>query len=893
MSRLAPVHFAKLATLVLFGACGDGGTSPPGNGGTTTPVVSSVVISASEVTLTSLGDTVTLTAQASDASGNPVSGKTFTWASSNAEVATVSTTGLVTAVANGSVTITATTDAVNGTATVTVAQSVAAVVVTPVVDTLTALGLTTQLQAVARDAQGNEVPNLSFTWTSSSTDVASVAADGLATATGNGTATITATVKEVSGSAALTVAQDVESVEVTPSTAQLDAVGQTQQFSAEARDANANAVTGITFIWLSSDHNVATIDANGLAAATGSGSATITAAARGIPGTAALSVAQTAVQLSFSVHPTDAVAGAALSPAVQVQIQDANGIVILGANNSITLGVGTDPGGGTLSGTVTAQARDGIAVFAVLSIDKIGSGYTLAATSGDLAGTTSEPFDITAAAPDRLVISQQPAGADVRVPIGTVDVSVVDAFGNVVSSATDAVLVTLENHVSGGRLAGTTVASAAGGVASFSDLSVDRRGTDYYLTARSGSLGSATTQAFVVTFTWQGPLDSGGSHSCAVQVEGSVWCWGGAGSGQLGTNVVCFRLDDCVSPDPVVQTIGAVDAMEVSIRATCGRLAGDDWHCWGDAWTLGVTRTPLPTRVSGTAFLESLSVSDRWACGIATDQSAHCFGGGSAGELGNGTTVDSDTPVPVSGGLSFVGVTVGSNHACGLTTGGAAYCWGGNQLGQLGTTTAELCSEPNVFPFQPPSFACSTTPVQVDGGLSFQWLSAAYGLSCGVTTGNEAYCWGSGSFHSSQDPALGFAAPDTCEFPSQHFGSIQSRPCSRAPGLVGGGLSFSTVTPGSSHTCGLTTGGLAYCWGDNNDGRLGDGTKIRSTEPVAVSGGFVFGSLALGSLFRGSAHSCGFVPAEGEVYCWGDNNFGQLGNRDVSKSSVPVLVRRP
>ena len=120
MSRLPPTHFAKLAIMVLFGACGDGGTSPTGNGGTTTPVVSSVVINVSEVTLTSLGDTVTLTAQASDASGNTVSGKTFTWASSNAEVATVSSTGLVTAVSNGSVTITATTNGVSGMATVVV-----------------------------------------------------------------------------------------------------------------------------------------------------------------------------------------------------------------------------------------------------------------------------------------------------------------------------------------------------------------------------------------------------------------------------------------------------------------------------------------------------------------------------------------------------------------------------------------------------------------------------------------------------------------------------------------------------------------------------------------------------------------------------------------------------
>ncbi len=122
MSRPVLTRNAQLAILGVFWACGDdgGSTGPSGNGGTTTPVVSSVVISVSQVTLTSLGETVTLTAQASDASGNTVWGKTFTWTSSNAEVATVSSAGLVTAVANGSVTITAATDGVNGTATVTV-----------------------------------------------------------------------------------------------------------------------------------------------------------------------------------------------------------------------------------------------------------------------------------------------------------------------------------------------------------------------------------------------------------------------------------------------------------------------------------------------------------------------------------------------------------------------------------------------------------------------------------------------------------------------------------------------------------------------------------------------------------------------------------------------------
>ena len=120
MSRPLLTRIARFAAVSLLGACGDGGTGPSDNGPATTPVVTRVVINISEVTLTSLGDTITLIAQGSDVSGNTVSGKTFTWTSSNVEVATVSTTGLVTAVANGSVTITATTDGVNGTATIDV-----------------------------------------------------------------------------------------------------------------------------------------------------------------------------------------------------------------------------------------------------------------------------------------------------------------------------------------------------------------------------------------------------------------------------------------------------------------------------------------------------------------------------------------------------------------------------------------------------------------------------------------------------------------------------------------------------------------------------------------------------------------------------------------------------
>ena len=205
----SPIVF--IATVTLLG-CGDS-VSPPGDddgNDEQPPTVASVAVTPSTATLVSLGETAQLTASAQDASGNAISGKTFTWSSSDASIATVSATGLVTAVArNGSATITATADAVNGTAAIVVDQSVASVVVTPSTATLVSLGETVQLTASARDARGNSISGQGFTWSSSEPSVATVTPTGLATAVRSGPATISARADGVSDSSLLTVALTV------------------------------------------------------------------------------------------------------------------------------------------------------------------------------------------------------------------------------------------------------------------------------------------------------------------------------------------------------------------------------------------------------------------------------------------------------------------------------------------------------------------------------------------------------------------------------------------------------------------------------------------------------------------------------------------------------------
>ena len=162
--------------------------------------------------------------------------------------------------------------------------------VTPATYTLASLGDTHQYSARARNVVGNELTSVTFTWSSSDTEVATVD-DGLAIAVGNGTATITATAQGVSGDAALQVSQAVASVEVTPEQYLLIEFSTTFQFDAEARDANDQIISGATFLWSTSDENVATVNnSTGEVTAVGAGDVTITATAEDVDGSAALIV---------------------------------------------------------------------------------------------------------------------------------------------------------------------------------------------------------------------------------------------------------------------------------------------------------------------------------------------------------------------------------------------------------------------------------------------------------------------------------------------------------------------------------------------------------------------------------------------------------------------------
>ena len=340
-------------------------------------MVTAIAVEPPTATLAALGATQQYTAVARRANGDAVDGVEFTWTSSDESVATVNpATGLATAVADGDATITARTGALSDDATLTVAQAVASIEVTPGSATLTAVGTTQAFTAMARDANGNPVPGAAFAWSGSNPAAAGVdPVTGVATAIATGQSAITASMGGVSGSAVLTVALGGLVVSVTPDAATLTALGAARQLDATASDASGTPIPDAAFTWTTRAPAVATVDPSGLVTATGEGTAWIVASTGDGADSAAITVAVPAtVQVSPATatltafghtQPFTAVvrdgAGNAIPGARVVWSSDATAVATMNA----ATGVATAVGNGTAAITATCESASGSAELTV------------------------------------------------------------------------------------------------------------------------------------------------------------------------------------------------------------------------------------------------------------------------------------------------------------------------------------------------------------------------------------------------------------------------------------------------------------------------------------------------------------------------------------------------
>jgi alpha-tubulin suppressor-like RCC1 family protein len=274
----------------------------------------------------------------------------------------------------------------------------------------------------------------------------------------------------------------------------------------------------------------------------------------------------------------------------------------------------------------------------------------------------------------------------------------------------------------------------------------------------------------------------------------------------------------------------------------------------------GCARPTAPSQAQQPPFkLILVSAGQDHTCGLTANGEAYCWGSNQDGQLGIGAAdkLPHPKPLPVLGGIRFTFLTTGYRHTCALTSNGFAYCWGANDSGQLGNG----------------SLQSSPTPVRVSGTLVFESLSAGGTHTCGVTKIGQGYCWG-GNWHGQ----LGIGSLD---------GEEKHSCCRTQPIRIVGDLSFSQVTAGGIHTCGLTKEGKTYCWGIANFGRLGLGPTniINLPKPTLVSGALEFVSINPGGFF-----TCGVTQAK-IVYCWGAGSNGELGIASfVDERDIPAMV---
>ena len=329
-------------------------------------------------------------------------------------------------------------------------------------------------------------------------------------------------------------------------------------------------------------------------------------------------------------------------------------------------------------------------------------------------------------------------------------------------------------------------------------------------------------------------ISAGHEHTCLIDGEGHLWCWG---TGALGL----ADTDNAATPRRVVQLD---DVRQVAADSTsCAVLGDGSVSCWGDADAQllpeDVDQSPIPVQVAGLDEAQAVAVGGSFACALHRERWVSCWGQNDDGGLGTGNTTEKKGVVTVELPDDPVRLAAGSGTACAVLINGGVACWGEANYGQLGRDVSNV-GAPDVVP----GVSCATDVFVGDDH------------ACAIGEGGKVSCWGLNNDQQTGDRAASAYIEGDWITPA----------ATPLPGLsdvlAGGG--------GEGHSCVVTKGKGALCWGSNEHGEGGDGTGVSKSAPTALD------VAEVDAVAVGGGHGCA-LTGDDDVWCWGENRRGQLG----------------
>ncbi len=355
-------------------------------------------------------------------------------------------------------------------------------------------------------------------------------------------------------------------------------------------------------------------------------------------------------------------------------------------------------------------------------------------------------------------------------------------------------------------------------------------------------------------------VDVAAENTCAVVSDGSLRCWGGNSVGQLGPETNIIRP----LPFPIP---GRHDVRSVAAgwSYTCVLLHSGEVDCWGGNTggelgcpsPVGSDNGPSCTPYPAGSPIEQIVGGAQRPCVRKNDGTVACWGRNDHYDLGNGIRADSPVPTAVFGISSATAIATGVWQGCAVMTNGSLQCWGANDRAQLGNGTIATTPVP-------------TTVSGLDGsGAKVLAAATAEDHSCALLSDGAVSCFGDNLYGELGNGEIESprATPVPCVF---------SRPAAR-------------LACGIWFTCAALDDGSVECLGRGDGGQLGNGASTMSLVPVKVA---LPAGTSLGAIAAKYNHVCG-LSQQGQLWCWGANASGQLGNGSTDDSNVPVPVPGP